>query len=47
MKYVEFLVFICRISFERYRDSPYESEHMYLKLEKTLPLFLDQVNESR
>ena len=44
MKFVEFLVFICRIAFERYRDSPYESEHMYLKLEKTLPQFLESMN---
>ena len=40
MKYVEFLVFLCRISYEHYRDTPYENEMLYLKLEKLLPKYL-------
>lgn len=41
MKMVEFYVFICRIAFEHYRGTPYENEMMYLKLEKTVPKFLN------
>ena len=40
MKMVEFYVFICRISFEHYRGTPYENEMMYLKLEHTIPMFM-------
>lgn len=40
MKYVEFLVFICRIAKEHYDDSPYEKEASYLKLDHLLPRFL-------
>lgn len=41
MKLVEFFVFLCRISFEHYRGTPYENEMMYLKLEKTVPMYLN------
>lgn len=41
MKMVEFFVFLCRISFEHYRGTPYENELMYLKLEKTVPMYLN------
>jgi len=40
----EFYVFICRIAFENYRGTPYENEMMYLKLEHTIPIFLDYLN---
>lgn len=36
MKFVEFLVFLCRIAYENYQGTPYETEHMYLKLEKCM-----------
>lgn len=41
MKLVEFYVWICRICFEHYRNTPYENEMMYLKIEKLLPIILD------
>jgi len=44
MKYVEFLVFLCRIAYEHYRGSHYENEMMYLKLEKLIPKFLNVLN---
>ena len=44
MKYVEFIVFLCRIAYEHYRGTPYENEMMYLKLEKILPKFLLVLN---
>ena len=40
MKYVEFLVFLCRVSFEYYRTGPYHGEYLYLKLDKLMPSFL-------
>ena len=40
MKYVEFLVFICRVSYEHYRNTPYHEEQLYLKLDKLMPSFL-------
>ena len=40
MKFVEFLVFLCRVSYQHYVNTPYENEMMYLKLEKTLPIYL-------
>lgn len=46
MKFVEFLVFLCRVAFEHYRGTPYETEMMYLKLEKMIPVFLGPVNLS-
>ena len=40
MKYVEFLVFICRIAKEHYDGSPYEKESSYIKLDHLMPTFL-------
>ena len=40
MKYVEFLVFLCRVAFEYYRTTPYHDELLYLKLDKLMPSFL-------
>lgn len=44
MKYVEFLVFLARCSYQHYVNTPYENELMYLKLEKTLPVYLNVIN---
>jgi hypothetical protein len=44
MKMVEFLIFMCRISYEHYRGTPYENEMMHLKLEHTLPLYCNVIN---
>lgn len=44
MKYVEFLVFICRISFEHYQGGPYEKELLYLKLDHLMPALLAYLN---
>lgn len=40
MKYVEFIVFLCRICHEHYQGGPYESELLYLKLEHLMPAIL-------
>lgn len=40
MKYVEFLIFICRVTYEHYRNTPYHEELLYLKLDKLMPAFL-------
>lgn len=40
MSYVEFLVFLCRLSYEHYRKTPYHEEYLYLKLDKLMPAFL-------
>lgn len=42
MKYVEFLVFLCRIAKEHYDGSPYEKESAYLKLDHLMPAFLKE-----
>ena len=44
MKYVEFLVFLCRVAHEHYNGSPYESELLYLKLDHLMPAFLAFLN---
>ena len=44
MKYVEFLVFLCRSAFEHYRNTPYQGELLYLKLDKLMPSFLAYMN---
>ena len=40
MKYVEFLVFLCRIAYEHYRKTPYHKELLYLKLDQCMGSFL-------
>ena len=40
MKLAEFYVFLCRITYENFRGTPYENELMYLKLNNMLPKFL-------
>ena len=42
MKYVEFIVFLCRISHFHYQKTKYKDELLYLKLEHLLPRFLEQ-----
>jgi hypothetical protein len=39
----EFLVFICRMTYEHYKNTPYKDEMMYIKLEKMLPAWLAPV----
>jgi len=39
----EFLVFMCRITYEHYKGSHYHTEKMYIKLEKMLPNWLAPV----
>jgi len=39
----EFLVFICKMTYEHYQDSPYKHEAMHIKLEKLLPMWLAPV----
>jgi len=40
MKYVEFLVFLCRVAHEHYNGGPYENELLFLKLDHLMPAFL-------
>lgn len=40
MKYVEFLVFLCRVSHEHYKGTVYEKELLYKKLDHLLPSML-------
>jgi hypothetical protein len=44
MKYVEFIVFLCRIAHEHYKGGPYEKEFLYLKLDHLMPAMLDYLN---
>jgi len=44
MKYVEFIVFIARLSFEVYKGSKQETIGLHLKCDKVLPPLLDTVN---
>ena len=44
MKYVEFLVFLCRAAHEHYLKTPYSGEQLYLKLEKQMPAFLAYID---
>ena len=44
MTYVEFLVFLCRISHEHYEGTPYKAELNYLKLDHLMPAFLSPFN---
>lgn len=47
MRYVEFLVFLCRMSFEHYERASngiYSKELLYLKLDHLMPAFLAYLN---
>ena len=44
MKFVEFLVFICRIAHQHYVGGPYENELLYLKLDHLMTLLLSPLN---
>ena len=44
MKYVEFLVFLCRITFAHYEKTPHVNEAFYKKLDHMIPLFLGYLN---
>lgn len=44
MKYVEFIVFLSRLAFQHYKDTPYHMELMYIKIDKMLPRFLAPLN---
>ena len=43
MRVDEFLVFICRITHEHYKQTPYKDEKLYIKLDKMLPIWLSPV----
>ena len=43
MKYVEFLVFLCRITYYHYMGSQYEDELLYLKLDHLLPALVGYI----
>jgi hypothetical protein len=40
----EFLVFICRITYEYYRKTPYHNELMQLKVDKMMPNWLAPIS---
>ena len=42
----EFLVFMCRITYEHYKKTPYAQEAMHIKFEKMLPLWLAPVGQT-
>ena len=44
MKYVEFLVFLCRVSHEHYESTEHKAEQLYKKLDHLLPKFLLYAN---
>ena len=46
MQPFEWLVFMCRITFEHYKGTVYENELMYIKLEKFLPKWLFPINQT-
>ena len=43
MKYVEFLVFLCRVTFEHYEKTEHNAEPFYNKLDHMMPKFLDHM----
>ena len=43
MKYVEFLVFLCRITHEHYESTVHRGELLHVKLDHMLPHFLGYV----
>lgn len=44
MKYVEFLVFLCRVVFEHYANTIYAKELLYLKLDHMMPKIVGYLN---
>ena len=44
MKYVEFLVFLCRIAHEHYEGTPNKREPLYVKLDHLMELLLSYVS---
>mmetsp|Transcript_4014 Transcript_4014/g.5331 ORF Transcript_4014/g.5331 Transcript_4014/m.5331 type:complete len:91 (-) Transcript_4014:600-872(-) len=44
MKYVEFIVFLCRISHEHYSKTIHAEELLYLKLDHLMPAYLAYLN---
>ena len=40
MKFVEFLVFLCRIAHEHYMKTVYKEELLYIKLDHLMPSYL-------
>ena len=40
MCYVEFVVFLCRISYAHYENTPHKKELLYKKIDHLLPAFL-------
>ena len=42
MRFVEFIVFLCRISHQHYSKTKYKDELLYLKLEHLIPKYLEQ-----
>lgn len=44
MKFVEFIVFICRLAHEHYKGSAYHKELLYLKLDHLMSAFLGYLN---
>ena len=43
MSYVEFLVFLCRITHEHYETTEHKNEEFFKKVDHMLPMFLDYV----
>ena len=41
MSYVEFLVFLCRITHEHYETTVHKEEKFYKQLDHMIPIFLD------
>jgi hypothetical protein len=46
MQYHEWVVFMCRITYEHYRKTVYHNELMHIKIEKMLPVWLAPVYET-
>lgn len=46
MKFVEFLIFLCRIAHEHYKTGPYNPEPLYLKIEHLMSHFLSHLSLS-
>ena len=46
MRFVEFLVFLCRITNEHYMQSEHKDELLYKKLDHMLPVYLNHIGLS-